>query len=94
MLFGAYCASCHGLDAKGTGPAAASLKTPPADLEGRFPLDRVQKTISGEEFIESSHGSREMPIWGPIFGQIVWDRDLRNVRLYNLAKYIETLQEQ
>ena len=31
-LFQAYCATCHGREAKGGGPMAASLKTPPADL--------------------------------------------------------------
>ena len=31
-MFKAYCASCHGEDAKGDGPAAAALKQPPADL--------------------------------------------------------------
>ena len=28
----AYCASCHGTDAKGDGPMAKSLKVKPADL--------------------------------------------------------------
>ena len=27
-----YCASCHGADARGNGPAAIALKTPPPDL--------------------------------------------------------------
>jgi len=31
-LFRAYCASCHGLDAKGTGPAARALKDEVPDL--------------------------------------------------------------
>ncbi len=31
-LFKSYCASCHGLDAKGKGPMASSLKVPPSDL--------------------------------------------------------------
>src|ERR1035437_888659 len=31
-LFQAYCASCHGKDAKGAGPAAPALKAKPADL--------------------------------------------------------------
>jgi len=100
LLFRAYCAACHGPDAKGGGPAASSLKTPPPDLTlisrrngGSFPMVRVQKTISGEGVVTSPHGSREMPIWGPIFGQIAWDQDLGNVRIYNLTKYIESLQQ-
>jgi len=51
------------------------------------------KTISGETVDTAAHGNREMPIWGPIFGQIGYDRDLGNVRIYNLAKYLESLQE-
>ena len=67
-LFVAYCASCHGKDGKGKGPAAASLKTPPPDLttlaqrnDGKFPKARVMETISGEAAM-SAHGSREMPV--------------------------------
>jgi len=100
LLFRAYCAACHGTDGKGNGPAASSLKTPPPDLTlisrrngGKFPTLSVQKTISGEGVVTSPHGSREMPVWGPIFWQIAWDQDLGNVRIYNLTKYIESLQQ-
>lgn len=98
-LFRAYCASCHGVDAKGGGPAASSLKKLVPDLTrisqrngGKFPLDRIQTTISGEDLGTSAHGSRAMPVWGPIFSQIAWDQDLGRVRVYNLAKYLESLQ--
>jgi len=98
-LFRAYCAACHGVDARGGGPAAAALKSPPPDLTlisqrygGKFPVFRVQRIISGEETSEVAHGSRQMPVWGPVFGQIAWDQDLGNVRIYNLTKYLESLQ--
>jgi len=98
-LFRAYCAACHGSEARGDGPAASSLRGPVPDLTriskrngGRYPLVRVQKIISGEGVITSPHGSREMPVWGPIFSQIGWDQDLGNVRIYNLSRYLETLQ--
>ena len=45
----------------------------------------------GEE-VSASHGSREMPIWGPIFHQIESDVDRGNVRLENLVKYLESIQ--
>jgi cytochrome c553 len=100
LLFRAYCATCHGGDAKGNGPAAPSLKKSPPDLTrisqrngGTFPMVRVQKTISGEDVRTAAHGDREMPIWGPIFGQIAWDQDLGSVRIYNLAKHLESLQQ-
>jgi len=99
-LYHAHCAACHGSDGKGNGPAAAALKTRPADLTilaknngGKFPSQRVQKFISGDDPSLPSHGSREMPIWGPIFHQIEEDQDFGNVRLQNLIKYLETIQQ-
>lgn len=98
-LYRTYCAVCHGMDGKGGGPAAAALKKVPPDLtrisernRGVFPEARVQQIIAGEEVPTPAHGSREMPVWGPIFGQIAWDQDLGKVRVYNLAKYLESLQ--
>lgn len=95
----AYCAVCHGKDAKGDGPMARALKVAPSDLTriavrngGRFPTQRVERIISGESEVEAGHGTREMPLWGPIFSQIVWDQDLGRVRTSNLAKYLEKLQ--
>jgi len=97
-LFRTYCAACHGLDAKGKGPAAPALKTQVADLTvltqnngGRFPSNRVRETISGDR-LTSSHGSREMPVWGPIFHQVEADTDWGNVRLENLVKFLESIQ--
>ena len=98
-LFQAHCAPCHGSDAEGGGPAASALKAKPADLTvlaknngGQFPLARVRKTIMGDDIL-ATHGSREMPIWGPIFHQIESDQDFGNVRLQNLVKYLETIQQ-
>ena len=98
-LYRAHCAVCHGADGKGGGVLAPALKAKPTDLTilarnngGRFPADHVRKSISGDE-ISVSHGSREMPVWGPIFHQIEEDQDFGNVRLQNLAKYIESIQQ-
>jgi mono/diheme cytochrome c family protein len=99
-LFRAHCAACHGAEGKGNGPTASALKMKPADLTvlaknngGKFPSERVQKFILGDEPSMNSHGSREMPIWGPIFHQIEEDQDLGNVRLQNLIKYLQTIQQ-
>ena len=98
-LYQAYCAVCHGKDGKGNGPMAKSLKAKAPDLTtiaahhgGTFPLEEVQNIISGEDTKPAGHGTREMPVWGPIFSQIAWDQDLGRLRIYNLAKYIEGLQ--
>jgi mono/diheme cytochrome c family protein len=98
-LYKAYCAVCHGPSAKGDGPMAASLKTAPSDLTrissrngGMFPLAKVRRIIAGEEPLAAGHGTRQMPVWGPIFSQVAWDQDLGRVRVDNLAKYLESLQ--
>jgi mono/diheme cytochrome c family protein len=98
-LYAAYCAVCHGNDGRGGGPMAKSLKVAPPDLTriskrngGKFPMPRIQKVISGDQLLPAGHGTREMPVWGPIFSQIAWDQDLGRVRVDNLARYLEGMQ--
>lgn len=98
-LYRSYCASCHGVDGKGNGPVSPALKTQPSDLTtisrrngGIFPAQRISKIIAGDELV-TAHGPREMPVWGPIFHQIELDRDFGDVRLHNLTKYVESIQQ-
>jgi mono/diheme cytochrome c family protein len=98
-LYRAYCASCHGLDGLGNGPVAPALKSQTADLTiiaqrngGVFPGLRVRRIIAGDELI-LAHGSREMPVWGPIFHRVEEDRDYGEVRLQNLTDYLQSLQK-
>jgi mono/diheme cytochrome c family protein len=98
-LFRAHCAACHGPQGKGDGPLAPALKAKVPDLTllaknsgGKFPSVRVRDSIAGDKFVQS-HGSREMPIWGPIFHQIESDQDFGDVRLQNLTKYLESIQQ-
>ena len=104
-LFRVHCAACHGEDAKGDGPVAADLKTKVPDLTvlaknngGQFPTDRVRKMISGDETL-AAHGSREMPVFGPIFRKVEpyeslnqGQQDLATVRLDNLIAYLQLIQ--
>jgi mono/diheme cytochrome c family protein len=96
-LFMQYCASCHGTDAKGTGPAAKALKKAPADLtkipkeNGKFPGIRIQRAIAGDDMLES-HGSREMPIWGTYLRQKVGP-GFAKMDIYNLTSYLESIQQ-
>jgi mono/diheme cytochrome c family protein len=96
------CAACHGLDARGGGPVAESLRTPPPDLTllaarhgDIFPSDDVVAVIAGERAI-SAHGSRAMPIWSQRFGPVGGATAAASIhtrhRLEMLARYLATLQ--
>ena len=72
-LYKRYCASCHGLEGRGDGPLAATLKVQPADLTriaqragGRFDESEVMSKIDGR-YLVAAHGPREMPVWGARF---------------------------
>jgi len=96
-LFNQYCAVCHGHDAKGGGPAADALKTPPTDLTqmsrkngGKFPEQQVLGSLKGTGI--KAHGSEDMPIWGPIFSNMNASLGQGQTRTYALLMYLEKLQ--
>ncbi|HXA84251.1 MAG TPA: c-type cytochrome [Candidatus Dormibacteraeota bacterium] len=98
-IYRAHCASCHGSEGKSDGPVAAAITAKMPDLStiahrngGIFPTSRVRKIIVGDEVI-LGHGSREMPIWGPIFHQVEADRDYGEVRLQNITDYLKSIQK-
>ncbi len=93
-MFQSYCAPCHGKAGKGDGPAAAALKTKPADLStvaqrhgGTFSMKDFEDKINGAAI--AAHGTGEMPVWGPIFRDLPGNDKLR---VYNLKTYIDGLQ--
>jgi mono/diheme cytochrome c family protein len=98
-MFNSYCASCHGADAKGDGPAAAALKSAPADLTvlardngGKFPADRVMSILTGQASV-TAHGNRDMPVWGPVFWRMSQGHPAEvQQRVTNLTRYVESLQ--
>jgi mono/diheme cytochrome c family protein len=99
-MFVSYCATCHGMDGKGAGPAASALKVPPADLSvlsknngGKFPSAHLASVL--REGVESkAHGSMEMPVWGPILRRTSHGQEGElQLRIANLNKYIESLQQ-
>jgi mono/diheme cytochrome c family protein len=100
QLYTSYCALCHGSDGKGGGPFSPQLKVWPPDLtqmakknHGVFPQMRVTEAIDGE-FGKPSHGSAEMPIWGPVFRSMAHGHnDSAQVRIKSLVKYLESIQE-
>ena len=99
ILFQQYCASCHGDDGKGAGPAAVAFKVQPPDLtalsrqnRGKFPRDRVVQAIRGDR-TQSAHGSTDMPVWGTVFltqtggNQVEVER-----RISDLTEHIKSVQ--
>jgi mono/diheme cytochrome c family protein len=99
-LYTAYCSVCHGESGKGDGPMAKYLRAKLPDLTriaarngGSFPSARIAQVISGEETLPRGHGTREMPIWGPVFSQIAWDRDFGPMRITNLVRRLEEMQK-
>lgn len=100
QMFKEYCAACHGANAKGRGPASASLRVPPADLTA---LSRRHGGIFPEEYVThvlrfgpgvSAHGSSGMPVWGPIFQDVEhYNEAAVRQRIKNLCEYLESIQE-
>jgi len=73
VIFGRYCASCHGKNGRGDGPIAADLRVRPTDLTrlaakagGRFPFAAVVESIDGRRQTRG-HGTGDMPVWGEVF---------------------------
>ncbi len=96
-LFMKYCASCHGTDATGHGPVAPNLTKQPANLtrialvDGKFPSYKIEEFIAGES-MSNVHGTREMPVWGSILRR-KGGEGLMKLELYNLTRYIESIQQ-
>jgi mono/diheme cytochrome c family protein len=98
------CSSCHGLDGRGDGPVASTLRVRPTDLTtlakkngGVFPRDRVTAIITGDIPL-AAHGTREMPVWrlrfAPTSSGAAATAALRTRRwLDGMVDYLESIQE-
>lgn len=98
-LYKEHCAVCHGMSGKGDGPMAKLMVIKTPDLThiaqshaGKFPRMEIENIISGEAPLVKGHGTREMPLWGPIFSEVTRDIDIGRMRIDNVARYLETLQ--
>lgn len=99
-LYEFYCASCHGRDGRGAGPVAPALRVDPPDLTlisrrngGVFPRMRVIAIVDGRvDPPLAAHGTREMPVWGPIFRGLDADEGANRTRIENIVSYLEALQ--
>ena len=98
----AYCAGCHGLDAKGQGPAAAYMTIPPADLTlitqrhgGTYPEEWVHDRIYGTEAPADTASLDKMLHFGQIWlGENPTPERRQNVErtVEELVSYLESIQ--
>jgi len=97
-----HCASCHGREAKGDGPAMNLLTVKPADLtqiskqnNGTFPFWKTYRVVDGREDIKG-HGSRDMPIWGAEFRSETISSPMAQTqvrgRILELVYYLQSIQ--
>jgi mono/diheme cytochrome c family protein len=99
-MYEEYCASCHGQDGKGSGPAAPAMKTPPTDLTtlaksngGKFPSSRFTGVLTGQATVVA-HGSQDMPVWGKVFWTMSGGHPAEvQLRIFNLSTYVQSLQQ-
>ncbi len=101
-VYMSHCASCHGVDGKGNGPVAGSLRTPPSDLTaialrpGGFDEKEVAAAIDGRRTVPA-HGPREMPVWGAVFEtELESEAETARtgpLRTFELVAYLRSIQE-
>ena len=101
-LFDRFCASCHGSEAHGDGPVAASLNVSVPDLTmiaaryGEFPSMLVRDVIDGRGIDKRAHGTRTMPVWGFEFwveegGDVNAQRAVRDA-INKLVEHLRSVQ--
>jgi mono/diheme cytochrome c family protein len=96
LLFRQYCASCHGLQGRGDGPAGGALCPPPPDLTRvRSEVPELMRQIDGGRTIRA-HGTSAMPVWGEVFEQSLIDQPHKRrtalLQVKTLAEYVRSLQ--
>ena len=99
-MYASYCAVCHGANATGNGPAQSALKIPATDLTtlaqkngGKYPGLHVSSILRGDAEL-AAHGSKDMPVWGPLFRNLSQGHDAEvQQRIANINSYIESLQK-
>ena len=100
-LYDRYCSACHGAEARGDGPVAATLNKPVPNLRrlsanGVFPAAMIREAIDGRSMV-IAHGTRQMPIWGYEFwveegADIMAERDAREI-INRLVGFLASIQE-
>lgn len=99
QLYVAYCASCHGMEGRGDGPAAEAMRMQPTDLTllrktygGSFPKARIERLLGGLEGFPA-HGGKKMPVWGPVFIPVSPADGHSAALIDRLVRYLESIQQ-
>ena len=98
-LYGAFCASCHGVRGAGDGVVADILRVRPPDLTaiakrngGTFPRDRVYAAIDGRQKV-TGHGHADMPVWGDVLKTTEGQNEaVIKKRIDAVVEYLESIQ--
>jgi mono/diheme cytochrome c family protein len=98
------CMPCHGVEGRGDGRLARTLKTAPADLtqitrmnHGVFPSAKIAEIIDGRASV-AAHGNRVMPVWGDRYRAAVpdesaaWVERRARARIQALVGYLKSIQ--
>jgi mono/diheme cytochrome c family protein len=94
-LYQRYCASCHGANGLGDGPAAGAMAPPPSNLAaGRRSVPDLMQVIDGRRSVRA-HGTSAMPVWGEVFEQMHLDdahaKRIALLQVEALADYVSRL---
>ena len=105
-LFEAYCASCHGKDLKGYGPAGRFTPVQPIDLTvcaagHTTQRERAMHIVASLEDVHSVPASRsmdettiDMPDWVGLFRAMSrGSRSEADLRIVNVSNYVASLQK-
>lgn len=101
-VFKTYCATCHGLSAKGDGPLAQRLRHAPPDLTllakhngGKFDAVAVHRMIDGRD-PRKDHGGPDMPVWGDAFknSREGYSEAAVKARIDALVEHLRSVQKQ
>jgi cytochrome c oxidase cbb3-type subunit III len=82
--FSAYCASCHGQNGHGDGPAVATLKTKPQDFSN---CDQMRKVSDQTIFKAIKGGGTSVGLSGDMPD---WSADLSDNEIHELASFVRT----
>ena len=96
VLYSAHCASCHGPNGRGNGRAARGLKAPATDLTRIADTDpdclghTLTVLMSGHQHHHATLAASDIDM--PLWSAVLVDDSLRTLKIFNLARHVESLQ--